>query len=55
MYNLFDCRKLLSQERMAHWPTTIAAYKQKRDQHRFERFKGDEEERREIDKEEEIY
>ncbi|CAD8084734.1 unnamed protein product [Paramecium primaurelia] len=44
-----------SKERMKRWPTTIAAYKQKRDQHRFEKFTAVEEERRQIDIEEEIF
>ncbi|CAD8183384.1 unnamed protein product [Paramecium pentaurelia] len=47
--------KANSEERMKRWPTTIAAYKQKRDQHRFEKFAAAEEERRQIDIEEEIF
>ncbi|CAK86017.1 unnamed protein product (macronuclear) [Paramecium tetraurelia] len=47
--------KANSEERMKRWPTSIAAYKQKRDQHRFEKFTAAEEERRKIDIEEEIF
>ncbi|CAK74294.1 unnamed protein product (macronuclear) [Paramecium tetraurelia] len=47
--------KANSEERMKRWPTTIAAYKQKRDQHRFEKFTAAEEERRQIDVEEEKF
>lgn len=48
-------RKARSQERIQRWPNSINAYKHRKDHTRFDRFRQDEEDRRQVDRDEAVY